>query len=232
MKNRIAIILARGGSKRIPRKNLVDFCGTPLVVWSILAAIDSGVFNKVLVSTDDQEIANLSIEAGADVPFLRTEATDDFSPSSHATLASLAQAEAFWGEEFDSVSQLMANCPLRDKLVVRDFVRAFENSKAPSQLSCFRYGWMNPWWAASLGKDNLPEYIFSTKRESRSQDLPKLYCPSGAIWIAKSHELKIKGSFYMEGHRLEPLRWDQALDIDDEGDLMMARAVATSQRVN
>ncbi len=76
---KIAVIPARGGSKRIPRKNIIDFCGKPMIVWSIEAAKASGSFDHIIVSTDDNEIAELAKEHGAEVPFIRpTELSDDY----------------------------------------------------------------------------------------------------------------------------------------------------------
>lgn len=220
----IAIILARGGSKRLPRKNILDFQGKPMIVWTIEAAIQSGVFDRVLVSTDDDEIAAVSRQAGASVPFLRQQANDDMAPSSEATLAALLQAESFWDERYDAVTQLMANCPLRDASDIRDAAAAFLKSGASAQISCFRYGWMNPWWAARLGDHGVPEYIFPEARKARSQDLPPLYCPSGALWMADSQVLKQSKSFYVPGHVMHPMSWISAMDIDDAEDLEMAQA--------
>jgi len=72
---RLAMITARGGSKRIPRKNVKEFCGKPILLYSIEAALNSGVFDEVMVSTDDEEIARLARQAGASVPFMRSEVT-------------------------------------------------------------------------------------------------------------------------------------------------------------
>jgi CMP-N-acetylneuraminic acid synthetase len=89
----IAIILARGGSKRLPRKNILDFHGKPLLAWTVEAALHSGKFDRVLVSTDDREIADIARSFGAEVPFLRKIAAGDHASSSEATLAALQQAE-------------------------------------------------------------------------------------------------------------------------------------------
>ena len=81
----IAIITARGGSKRIPRKNIRDFCGKPILCYSVEAALQAGIFDTVMVSTDDEEIARIAREAGADVPFMRSEKTsDDFATTPDA----------------------------------------------------------------------------------------------------------------------------------------------------
>lgn len=220
----IAVILARGGSKRLPRKNILELQRRPMIAWTIEAALLSGCYHRVLVSTDDEEIAAISRAAGAEVPFLRDSAADDMAPSSAATLAALGQAERHWGERYGIVSQLMANCPLRGAREIRDAVENFHERGAEFQLSCFRFGWMNPWWAAKLGEQEQPEYLFPEARAQRSQDLPPLYCPSGAIWIAACESLRRSGTFYGPEHIFHPMPWMAALDIDDAEDLAMARA--------
>lgn len=223
MSKRIAIILARGGSKRLPRKNILDFNGKPLLAWSVLAAIESDRFDKVLVSTDDEEIAEIGRRYGAEVPFLRAIAADDISSSSEATHAALLQAEAHWKTQFNLVAQMMANCPLRNAQDIRDSVDAFNGNSAPSQISGFRFGWMNPWWAVMLDSERKPRHLFPEALKTRSQDLPPLYCPTGALWLARRDAFVQAKSFYMEGHCFEPMSWISALDIDDEDDLLMAR---------
>lgn len=221
----IAIIPARGGSKRIPRKNIIDFFGKPMIAWTIEAARDAGCFERVLVSTDDDEIAEISREHGAEVPFLRDEAADDQSHVSAATLAALNQAEAYWGERYDTVTQLMPNCPLRGGDEVAKSLKTFHSRDAAFQISCFKYGWMNPWWAATIDAAGHPMQLFSSATKVRSQDLETLYCPTGAIWIARSEALRAAGSFYGPDHVFQPIPWTSAVDIDDEDDLKMACAV-------
>lgn len=224
MKRRIAIILARGGSKRLPRKNILDFHGKPMLAWSVEAALASGQYQRVLVSTDDEEIAQVSRDFGAEVPFLRSSAADDVASSSQATLVALRQAEQYWGEEYDSISQLMANCPMRSSDDIRDGVRNFEEQRPESQLSCFRFGWMNPWWAMKLDEEEHPVPLFQEALTARSQDLPPLYCPSGALWIARTLALKKYGTFYTPQRIVYQMHWVSAMDIDDMDDLLMAKA--------
>tara|TARA_B100000212_G_C27290111_1_gene496887 strand:- start:158 stop:862 length:705 start_codon:yes stop_codon:yes gene_type:complete len=220
--NAIAIIPARGGSKRLPRKNILDFKSKPLIAWTIEAALRSKLFDKVLVSTDDNEISNISKKYGADVPFLRNKAADDITPISEATIVALKQAEEFWGGKFNIICQLMANCPLRDQDNIKTSFNAFINSKKPSQISCFKFGWMMPWWSLKLNKDGEGEQLFPEACKKRSQDLPPLYCPTGAIWIAKRDSLLKNNSFYMPGTRYEPINWISAVDIDEYDDFKMA----------
>ncbi len=224
VKRHIAIILARGGSKRLPRKNVLDFLGKPMLAWTVEAALTSGQYQRVLVSTDDEEIARVGANFGAEVPFLRSSAADDLASSSQATLVALRQAENYWCEEYNCVSQLMANCPMRNSDDIRDAVRNFEEQRAESMLSCFRFGWMNPWWAMKLDEDGHPIPLFQEALTARSQDLPPLYCPSGALWIAKTRALKEYGTFYTPQRILHQMDWVSAMDIDGAEDLEMAKA--------
>jgi N-acylneuraminate cytidylyltransferase len=220
----VCVIPARGGSKRIPKKNIIDFYGKPLIAWTIEAAKKSGVFDYVLVSTDSEEIAEISRKYGASVPFLRQDKSDEFSPVSEATIASLTQLKDELSLDFDHVVQLMANCPLRDASDIRNAYDNFCRQKAQFQVSFFRFGWMNPWWAFRLEQNGRPSPIFQEEIKMRSQDLPPLYCPTGAIWIAQKAALMASNSFYGPNHILHEIDWVSAVDIDDDQDLRMARA--------
>ncbi|MDT3687786.1 MAG: acylneuraminate cytidylyltransferase family protein [Pseudorhodoplanes sp.] len=221
----IAIIPARGGSKRIPRKNVIDFAGKPLLAWTIDAALGSGLFDYVLVSTDDADIATCARAYGGQVPFLRDSAADDTAPVAAATLAALRQAEIHWGQNYDTVVQLMPNCPLRDSTDIAVAFDRFRATRAPFLLSCFRYGWMNPWWAHRLDASGRPEALFKEALTKRSQELDDLYCPSGAIWIANVAALRESGTFYGAGHIFHPIDWRSAVDIDDVDDLDLALSI-------
>jgi N-acylneuraminate cytidylyltransferase len=220
----IAIIPARGGSKRLPGKNIMDFQGKPMITWTIEAALESNCFDRVLVSTDDRNIATVSQDYGAEVPFLRKEYNDDISAVSLATCYALEQAEIYWSETYDFVIQLMANCPLRTANDIKVSFNHFLNNSNFAQISCFRFGFTNPWWAAQLDELGSPKYLFPEAKSQRSQDLPSLYCPSGAIWIISADQLKDMSTFYVRDHKYFPLSWMSAVDIDDEEDLAMARA--------
>lgn len=161
---------------------------------------------------------------GAEVPFLRMEAADDQSPSSQATVAALIQAENHWKKKFDVVAQLMANCPLRTATDIQGAVKAFQNSQTISQISSVKFGWMNPWWATKLDDAGNPVDLFPGAKNTRSQDLPPLYCPTGAIWLTRRESLLQSKSFYVDGHTYHVLPWVSSLDIDDADDFDMAKA--------
>jgi len=222
MTNAIAIIPARGGSKRIEKKNILDFSGKPMIAWTIEAALESKLFSKVIVSTDDEEIANISRQYGASIPFMRNQYADDHSPISVVTIDSLKRLKEELNEEYDTVVQLMANCPLRKAYHIIDAVKNFSDKNALAQISCFKYGWMNPWWAVQLTEETKPIKLFPDALTSRSQDLDELYCPTGAIWIASTKHLEIEGSFYSDETIFYDMPWQAAIDIDDHEDLKMA----------
>lgn len=222
----IAIIPARGGSKRIVDKNIIDFSGKPMIAWTIEAAKSSKLFDRVLVSTDDERIAAVARTWGAEVPFLRSEFSDDYSTVSLATASALKQAQEYWSEDYETVVQLMANCPMRNCKDIETALQKFRHGNRIFQISCFGYGWMNPWWAVKLDDNNRPDKLFPQALESRSQDLPPLYCPTGAIWIANVERLLSEMNFYGKGHVFEPMEWDHAIDIDDDQDLKMATLIS------
>jgi CMP-N-acetylneuraminic acid synthetase len=220
----IAIILARGGSKRLPNKNILDFDGKPLIAWTIEAAINSSKFTKVIVSTDSEDIAAVSLAAGAEVPFLRISGADDYTPSSEATLTAYNQAVEYYGQEFASVSQLMANCPLRTADTIKNAIDNYIDKRFKSQLTCFKFGFMNPWWAFELDESSKANKVFADAVSKRSQDLPDLFCPTGAIWITKPSVLKVSKTFYSPNHRFFEISWEEAMDIDDIDDFNLALA--------
>ena len=221
----IAIIPARGGSKRIPKKNIIDFMGKPMIAWTIEAAIKSGIFDKIIISTDSEEIAKVGQDYGIEVPFLRQDKNDDVSPVSDATIAAVKQADIHYNEKYDVVVQLMANAPIRDENDIKEQYNEFIKQKRAFQLSSFKFGWMNPWWAAKINKDGSPDWLYPDGIVKRSQDLDDLYCPTGAIWIANIRKLKLSNSFYGPDYKFCEINWKSAVDIDDYDDLEFAKAI-------
>lgn len=220
---RLAVIPARGGSKRLPRKNIMDFAGKPMIAWTIEAALQSDSFAQVIVSTDDAEVAEVARRHGAAVPFMRQAYADDRSPVSLATCEAVGKLVG-QGMEFTSVVQLLPVCPLRSAADIRQALAYFEGHDGAFQISCFDYAWSHPWWAHTVAPDGLATPLFPDvmKGMVRSQDLPKLYCPTGAIWIADVQALLREQTFYGPGYRMFALPWANAVDIDTQDDLEMA----------
>ena len=225
VEKRLAIIPARGGSKRLPGKNIMDFQGKPMIAWTIEAALETNLFDEVLVSTDDNEIAEISIDYGAIAPFLREDYADDYSTVSQATCAALYQMERYSGKDYQTIVQLMANCPLRSAKSIRNQYNAFDKTKEKnSLLSGIKYGMFNPWWAHKKNETGKYERIFeATSSYTRSQDLPKLICPTGATWISSRNNLAAFNSFYSKGYEFFELDWKEGVDIDDQEDLDLAK---------
>lgn len=196
-----------------------------MIEWTVAAALDAALFDRVVVSTDDEEIARIARASGAEVPFLRTRFHDDFAPASKVTVDLLRELKARDNQDFDVVVQLMANCPLRDSTHIRASYANFERHNLRFQVSCCRYGWLNPWWAHQRGPDDSYTPLFPDQLKQRSQDLPPLYCPSGAVWIARTSALLEDETFYGKGYGLFPIDWRASIDIDDIEDLELARAV-------
>src|SRR5690606_18333354 len=121
-----------------PHKNIIDFDGKPLIAWTIEAAFKSGLFDKVVVSTDDEIIAKISRDYGAEVPFLRDQHADDHSPVSEATLSTIRQLEDK-GWFFDEVIQLFAVCPLRNALDIVEAYSNFKDNDLKLQISCYKF---------------------------------------------------------------------------------------------
>ena len=217
----LAVIPARGGSKRIPKKNVRELGGRPLIAYTIEAALGSGVFQRVLVSTDSPEIAEVARRYGAEVPFLRNAAlSDDFVPVSAATVDTLERVDP--DGEIDSVCQLMANCPLRTAADIVESYQQFGRTDAGSQLSVVRYGWQNPWWAMARDEGMVLSPVFADALTARSQDLPVLFCPTGAVWWAKADVLRSEGTYHIPGRTGWEIPWTRGVDIDSEDDWLLA----------
>lgn len=218
----LAVIPARGGSKRIPRKNIKPLHGKPMIAYTIEAALQSGVFEKVIVSTDDAEIAEVSKHYDAEVPFVR-EATlaDDHTPASLVTLDALERLDAD-GSKYTYVSQLMPNCPLRTAEDIQKSFEHLQQTDADTQLSVNRFGWLNPWWAFKMEKENALSPLFPEAFKIRSQDLATLYALTGALWWAKADVLRKEKTFHTATRTGFELSWQHALDIDDDEDWKMA----------
>ncbi len=223
---RLAVIPARGGSKRVPGKNVRNLRGKPLLAYTIEAALQSGLFHRVVVTTDAEEIAQVAAQWGAEVPFMRApQLADDITPVSAATADALKRVDPT-GDQYAFVCQLMPNCPLRTAADILASYDQLSNSGSAAQLSVVRYGWQNPWWAMSR-QDNLTlEPLFPDALTERSQDLPELFCPTGAVWWARAEVLRRQGTFHVPGRTGWEISWQHGLDIDTEDDWAMAEVLA------
>ena len=225
---RLAVIPARAGSKRVPGKNVRPLAGRPLLAYAVRAAVSSGLFARVVVSTDDEVIAGVAREHGADVPFLRDAAlADDVTPVSAATADVLDRLDPT-GAKYATVCQLMANCPFTTVADVLDSYAQFETIGTDAQVSVVRYGWQNPWWALRRDERMVLEPLFAERLVQRSQDLPVIFCPTGAVWWIRAEVLRRERTFHVAGRTGWEMPWQRGLDIDSEEDWALAEALLAS----
>lgn len=216
----LAVIPARGGSRRVPGKNTRDLLGRPAIAYTIDAALECGLFERVVVSTDSEAIAAVARACGAEVPFIRDPAlADDQTPVSAATADAL---ERLGAGTVEHVAQLMPNCPLRTADDIRASHEAFLASRLPAQLSVARFGFQNPWWAVRRDRQGMLVPLFTDRITARSQDLPELFCPTGAVWWARAAVLLRERTFHVPGRGGWELPWQRAVDIDTEDDWQLA----------
>ena len=177
----IAVIPARGGSKRIPRKNIKPFCGKPMIAYSIEAAIRAGIFDEIIVSTDDEEIADIAKNAGASVPFMRPkELSDDFT----ATGAVVEHAIKFLqarGDRIKFVCTIYATAPLIDEFYIKLGLEKLRASNAKNAFSCTSMPF--PIWRTfKIAKDGRCEMFWRENFAKRSQDLEEAYQDAGQFY--------------------------------------------------
>lgn len=218
----LAVIPARGDSKRIRDKNIREFNGKPIISYTIEAALQSGIFSRTVVSTDSQEIAAVAIQFGAEAPFLRDSSlADDYTPVSLVTLDTLQRLDPD-GIFFHYVAQLMPNCPLRTANDICGSYRQFLETGTDAQISVTRYGWLIPWWAMTRNSNYQLSPVFNEQISKRSQDLPDALCPTGVIWWAKADVLRQEKTFHIAGRTGWEIPSLRAIDIDTEDDWQQA----------
>lgn len=226
----IAIIPARGGSKRIPRKNIVDFHGKPMIGWAIEAAKEADCFSRIFVSTDCPEIADISMQYGAEVPFLRECHADDNSTVSEATYWTVKKLVDEYSLSPEYIVQMMANVPLKRAETIKTFAGKLMMVKDRSLISCFEPKFSPPQWAIAVKEDGTGYFPFNENLKQRSQDLSKLLIPTGAIWGASWEYLSEHRDFYGPNFRVFEVDWIEALDIDMPDELEICKALASFQK--
>lgn len=187
---KLAVIPARGGSKRIPRKNIKIFCGKPMIAWSIEAALESGRFDHVVVSTDDEEIAEVARHYGATVPFLRPKALSDDFTGTNAVIVHAIEYFESQGDSVDVVACIYATAPFLNSEKMREGMDLIQ--KNPSMdyavtVTKYPFSIRRSLRIAADGKLVLrePEHAMS-----RSQDLEEFYHDAGQLYCGKSASFK------------------------------------------
>jgi len=214
----LAIIPARGGSKRLPRKNILDLYGKPLIAWSIEAGLKSKYIDKVLVTSDDTEILDISKKFGAKTikrpDALASDTSTTFDAIKH-TIDNL--------EKYDYVVLLQPTSPLRDKKHIDEAIELLKSKNADAVVSVCEMDY-SPLWSNTLD-DNLSMkgFLKDEVLNKRSQDLEKYYRINGAIYICKTDKLlENEGFFLKENIFAYKMDRQNSIDIDEEVDFKIA----------
>lgn len=230
-KNILGIITARGGSKSIPRKNIKDFCGRPLLTWTAEAGLQSGALTRFILSTDDQEIAEVAKDSGVEVPFMRpAELAEDKTPS-----LPVLQHAAMWLREQEGYSPdymvlLEPTSPGRQPYHIKEAVELLLKTNADSIVSVAEVpGHHSPHWQFHVADEGQLELFTGGSIKNiirRRQDLPKTYFRNGAIYAFRPELLfAADPSLYGDDTRAYIMDAKYSLDIDSPEDWVVAEAL-------
>ena len=179
--SRIAIITARGGSKRIPKKNIKDFCGKPIIAYSIEAAMESRLFDEVMVSTDSKEIVEVARKYGANVPFMRSSKTSDDYATTADVLNEVLNEYKSRGQEFDQMACIYPTAPFITAKKLQDAIKLLDQNNVDAVYPVIAFSYP-PMRCLVIRDGSLfmkwPEY-----ERTRSQDLESLYHDCGQFYV-------------------------------------------------
>jgi N-acylneuraminate cytidylyltransferase len=216
----LAMITARGGSKRIPRKNIKEFNGKPIMAYSIEAAISSGVFDEVMVSTDDREIADIAVKYGASVPFLRSKETSNDYATTTDVIDEVIRKYRDLGKDFDVFACIYPTAPFITATKLKEAVEKLSCSDADSLIPVVRFSYP-PQRAMEIHDGRLifrqPENLLK-----RSQDLEPHFHDAGQFYVVRTESF-MKNKAIMVGNIL-PMELSEleVQDIDNEVDWKLA----------
>ena len=226
----LAVIPARGGSKRLPRKNVLPLAGRPLIAWSIATARASGCFVDLLVSTDDPEIATVARDAGAHVPWLRpADLATDTATSVDVVVHAVDWYEAEHGP-LDGVMLLQPTSPFRTAPTMREAVRRYVGTGCAVPVVGVSPVETHPAWTFLIEDDHLSPVLGWEPLSRRSQDLPPACALNGSSYLLPPARLRSSRSFFAPD--MLPLLMndrDETLDIDTEEDWRRAESLAAAR---
>ena len=217
---RIAIITARGGSKRIPKKNIRDFCGRPIIEYSIKAALASGCFTRVMVSTDDKSIAEIAQKAGAWIPFLRSSNTaGDFATTAQVIEEVLTELEKRQ-ERYDIGCCIYPTAPFITGEKLKAAVSLLENNAYDSVMPVVEFSF--PPLRGMVMEGNKISYKWEEYAAMRSQDLEKIYHDVGQFYVFDVKRFRKTGKLVTDNTGAVIIDEMEMQDIDNETDWMLA----------
>lgn len=216
----IAIITARGGSKRIPKKNIKYFCGKPIIAYSIEAALSSEIFDKVMVSTDDKEIAEIAIKYGAEVPFFRSAETSDDYATTYDVINEVLLEYKNAGNEFDYACCIYPTAPFvtGEKLNKAFEIITEQNFSTVLPIVKFSY----PPQRAFIIRENSVQYQYPENISKRSQDLEAIYHDCGQFYFINVHDFNQEKKLIMKNCHGIVMSETEVQDIDSISDWELA----------
>ena len=219
----VALIPARGGSKRLPGKNIKDFCGKPLIAWTIEAALNSKYIDTIVVSTDCPKIAEISKQYGANIPFIRPEAISKDDTEIPDVIDHYLENTK---ERYTHILLLQPTCPLRRTSDIDNSVELLINKNALAIYSVCEVD-HSPLWTNTLPDDlSFNSFLKPEIAGVRSQDLPKYYRLNGAIYLVELQAFKSKKSLFKHKDSFAYImQRDESIDIDTELDFKFAELI-------
>lgn len=216
----LAIITARGGSKRIPKKNIKDFLGKPIIAYSIEATLSSGVFDEVMVSTDSEEIAEIAKKYGARVPFMRSEKAASDTATTADVLLEVLEEYRKRGQEFEFFSCIYPTAPFIRAERLREAFGKLKESTAAEVLPVVAFSY--PPQRGYILKDGFLEMKWKENFSVRSQDLETLYHDCGQFYFYRTEAYQERKGIMVDG--VIPFVMDEleVQDIDNETDWKLA----------
>lgn len=228
----LAIIPARGGSKGVPRKNIKNLCGKPLIQYTIEAAQQANVLTEIMVSTEDEEIANVAQSLGAAVPFLRPQAlAGDKAPTIDAVINVLETYQQL-GKSFDVVCLLQPTNPLRSAEVIQRSIAKFKETEADCLLSVREVPHeYNPHWTFEEKGDTQLLKIATGEQViiPRRQELPPAYYRDGSIYLTKSSVILEQKSLYGDHISFINMEGEPHVNIDTLADWKKAEQLLCAE---
>ena len=225
-KSVLAIIPARGGSKRLPNKNILDLAGEPLIIWSIKAGIKSKYIDKVIVSSDSNDILNISQKNGADI----IKRPNDLANDKVSSFDAIEHTIANLNKNFDYVTVLQPTSPLRNNIHIDKALELLFKKKANAVISVCE-SFHNPLWSNVLPKDgSMVKFLDDKIKNLRSQDLPTYYQLNGAIYICRTDKLLEEKTFFIKDN-IYAFKMDResSVDIDEKIDFQLAELMIETE---
>ena len=216
----IAIITARGGSKRIPKKNIKTFLGKPIIAYGIKAAIESGVFNEVMVSTDSEEIADVAKNFGAEVPFMRSEKNSGDFATTAAVLDEVLTQYKMMGKTFDIMACIYPAAPFVTEEKLRSAVNMLLGEDADSVLPVVQYSY--PPKRSIVIRGGIASFQYPEYALTRSQDLEPIYHDCGQFYIFNVKSFEKYHALVMPKTIPYVMAEEQVQDIDNASDWKIA----------